>query len=206
MIDFYKSVKKLLSQKDRPIVFICGLGGSGKTTFAKNIAQEIEVPSVAVHSDWWATYPTEVRKERITEALASQDSKRIEQEENPQNWYSWDTLISDVKQLQSTGSLSLSNAWNQETGEKDLDVDLMLPEKGLILFEGIYLLHPEITSLADYSVMLDVHYDICRKRSEDRDSHRNAPEDLAYKASLVEKYDVPYFEKYKENADLLLSP
>lgn len=200
-------IKALLEQKNRPIAFICGLGGSGKTTLAKKIAREMDVECIPVHSDWWAKYSTVERKARIKEALDSGDPVRIAQEENPQNWYGvWKKLSADLLELQRTGKLMIPNVWNQKTGEKDLNVELSVPEKGLILFDGIYLLHPEIADVSDFIVLLDVPPDVCRKRSEQRDSHRSDPDYLAYKASLMEKYDVPYFKKYRTRADLIISP
>jgi uridine kinase len=206
MDELRQRLGNLIKTKDRPIIFICGLGGSGKTTFSRNIAQEVTVESVAVHSDWWAKYSTVERKKRIKEALDSGDTFRIEQEENPQNWYDvWEKLGADLLELQSTGSLVIPDAWNQKTGEKDLKVELSVPERGLIIFDGIYLLHPEIADIADCIVLLDVPAEICQKRAEQRDSHRSEPDYLAYKASLMKKYDVPYIEKYRDRADLVIT-
>ena len=206
MNNLHKLIAKLLKNKKRPILFICGLGGSGKTTLAKQIESEADISSVAVHSDWWLKYSTVVRKKRIKDALDSGDSKLIEQEENPQNWYKrWETLSTNLHTLQSTGKLTIHSAWNQKTGEKDLTVKLKVPENGLIIFDGIYLLHPEIAYTADFIVLLDLPPEVCRKRSEKRDSHRSSPEYLAYKASLLQKYDIPYFDKYRSNADYLLN-
>ena len=206
MEELYTRISNLLTNKSRPLVYICGLGGSGKTTLAKEIAEKLDTDSVAVHSDWWAKYSTTERKKRIGDALASNDPERIEQEENPQNWYDvWESIRSDLLTLQETGSLIINTAWNQQTGEKDFTVELSVPEHGVILFDGIYLLHPEIADIADLIVFLDVHPEECQKRSEQRDAHRSEPEYLAYKAALMQKYDIPYFEKYRERADIVLS-
>lgn len=206
MNELHKLIAELLQKKKRPILFICGLGGSGKTTLAKQIENQADVPCIAVHSDWWAKYSTVERKRRIKAALDSGDPKRIEQEENPQNWYEmWKTLSTDLQTLQSTGRLTLHNAWNQKTGEKNLTVELEVPENGLIIFDGIYLLHSEIAHVADFIILLDVPPEICRKRSEERDSHRSSGEYLAYKAMLLQKYDVPYFKKYKDEEYYVLS-
>ncbi len=205
MNELNQLIKELLKKKERPILFICGLGGSGKTTLAKYIEKEAEVPCIAVHSDWWLKHPTAERKKRIKDALDSGDPSRIEQEENPQNWYgSWEVLASNLQQLQNTGILKLQNAWNQETGEKDSTVELSTPKNGMIIFDGIYLLHPEISKVSDLTVFLDVPSEVCSKRSENRDNHRSSPEYLAYKTALLQKYDIPYFEKYRDRANFIL--
>ena len=204
MQDLKNQLRKLLGEKARPILFLAGLGGSGKTTVADEIAKQSETDSIVLHFDWWLRYPTEARKKRIQQALASNDPEAIEAEENPKNWYDWEKMKADLLHLQDTGQTVLIDAWDQQTGLKNLKVPLELPESGLIICEGIYLLHPDITEVTDCIVFLDVSKDVCRKRAEARDGHRSSPEYLAYKAALVEKYDVPYFEEYKKNADIVI--
>ena len=188
------------------IVFVCGMGGSGKSTFAKNLAKSIGSNCIPFHTDWYATYPTKERKKRIKEALNSKDSQKIEKDENPQNWYSWDKLKSDLNALSQTGSLHIQNAWNQENGEKDLTLNLKLKDSknGIILCDGIYLLHPEITELADIIISLYVDEENLIKRAEIRDAHRSSPEYLAYKAHLTQKYDGPYYKNFEKNADMII--
>lgn len=206
MNNLRQHIKKLFRKKNRPIVFICGFGGSGKTTLAKQIENELDAPCVVVNSDWWLKYSTIERKKRIKEALNSKVSKCIKQEENPKNWYgSWKLVGADLKKLQTTKRLNIQNAWNQRTGKKDLNIELSVQEKGIIIFDGIYLLHPEIIKIADFVIFLNVPAEICRKRSEKRDAHRNSAEYLSYKESLVQKYDIPYFYKYKNKADLFFN-
>lgn len=194
------AIDSIPTQKKHPVLFLSGLGGMGKTTFAHKVEERRK--SVVVETDWYLTYATEDRKMRIAYALASGNPERIQKEENPLHWYSWDLFTEDILGLQKNGSLKIKNAWNQKTGGKDLNVDLHLQgEKDLIMCDGIYLLHPPLTALADYIVLLEGGKELSQERTAQRDAHRSSPEYLAYKAELLEKYDLPYVERYRKNAD-----
>lgn len=200
------SIRAIENKKEHPVVFVCGLGGAGKTTFAKQLVAQ-NPGSILLHLDWYATYPTKERKKRIAEAVESEDPVRIEQEENPKNWYSWEEFKKDLRQLQRDGDIDIRSAWNQANGEKDLDVKLSFGGKkdGFIICEGIYLLHPDVAVMGDLIILLDISVEEARRRAESRDDHRSSPEYLAYKASLTAKYDLPYFAQNKGAADVVLS-
>jgi uridine kinase len=191
----------------RLIVFVCGFGGAGKTTFCHELSSKLPCSALVFETDWYAKYATNERRERIKSAVASQDPKLVEQEENPKNWYDWTEVVSALSSLRETGHLALRNGWSQRTGEKELSIDLELPcnEASVILCDGIYLLHDEVRSVADLIVMLDTPIVDCLDRTAMRDSHRSSREYLEYKAALLEKYDKPYFEQFGKNAHVLAS-
>ncbi len=66
-----------------PIIFICGLGGAGKSMFVDRLSDQFLGDSVIVRLDWYLKFPTNQRKERIRAAHQSQDETKIRQEENP---------------------------------------------------------------------------------------------------------------------------
>lgn len=204
MTGLKRQMRLLLAEKKQPILFLCGLGGSGKTAAADRIAEQSESNTIVLHCDWWLRYPTEERKKRIKSACGSGDPEKIAREENPKNWCDWIALRKDLLKLQATGHATLYDAWDQRTGLKNLKVPISFPYDGLIILEGIYLLHPEITDIADFIVLLDVPKHISRRRAEARDHHRSPSAYLAYKAALVEKYDVPYFQQYRTQADMII--
>jgi uridine kinase len=205
-----EQVAEFINAKEmgRPlVVFICGFGGAGKTTFCHNLAGLLSRPSVVFETDWYARYATTERKERIKSALALQDDELIELEEDPKNWYDWKALTAGLQQLKTAGRLDLRNAWCQKTGEKQLSIELMLPDplKSVIICDGIYLLHEGIRHAADICIRLNVDLDACLERGRKRDAHRSTPEYLDYKAALTRQYDEPYFERYGANADVVVN-
>lgn len=195
------------SKGKRLIVFVCGFGGAGKTTFCHHLATILTLPTIIFETDWYAKYATKERRQRISSALASKDKSLIEKEENPKNWYDWTALIADLNSLKETGRLQIHNGWSQQTGEKDLSINLELPTNGdsVIICDGIYLLHDEVKLAADLTFLLNTSVDLCLERSTARDSHRSPKEYLDYKAALVEKYDKPYFRQHSKNAHSIVS-
>ena len=190
--------------KKYPIIFIAGLGGSGKTTLANQLSKRLKCEAQIV-SDWYLTYPTEERKIIIKKALASKNKELIEKEENPFNWNDFKQFKKDLLYLQKKGKVNIKSAWNQKTGLKDLDLKIEFKkESGLIICDGIYLLHDDVAKLADLIICLKTRENEANKRTAQRDSHRSSKEYLNYKAKLQSKYDVPYFKKYLKNADMII--
>ncbi len=200
------AIEQLLSQKARPIVFVTGLGGSGKTTLCRHLEDQLEVPTLVLESDWYLKYSTDVRVERLRLARESGDQERIAREENPQHWYQWPLFCSGIEQLRDGGQVQMYNAWSQKTGNRELDIQLGLPKEGpaLILCDGIYLLHPAVAELADFRILLDVEPEVAIERSRNRDAHRSSEEHAELKTELLRRYDLPYFEKYRSYADLCI--
>lgn len=206
MASTLEAITSLAATKPRPIIFICGLGGSGKTTFCYQLVEALEIAAVVFQTDLYAKYATQERKQRIADALASGDPTRIAQEENPRHWYDWQALKKDLLALQRTGALEIRGGWNQATGLKDAHESLRLPPDGpgVILVDGIYLLDPGIRPLADLVLLLEAPAPELERRRQQRDGHRSSPEYLRYKQSLAEKYDTPYFARYRSRADQVI--
>jgi uridine kinase len=203
-------ILKMVIQKGRGkqlVVFVCGFGGAGKTTFCRRLRAELTCPAIVFETDWFAKYATEQRRERIRAAIASQEQKLIEQEENPINWYDWPALVSGLNNLKKSGRLEIRDGWSQSTGKKEFSIDFEIPTDGesVVICDGIYLLHDAVKSAADLIVLLDTQIPTCLNRTAGRDSHRSTKEYLDYKAALVDKYDKPYFELYSSNADVYVN-
>ncbi|HZM63904.1 MAG TPA: hypothetical protein VFB59_02105 [Candidatus Saccharimonadales bacterium] len=198
------AIENSLSSDGRQVIFVCGLSGAGKTEFCNDVQRELSRESVIVRTDWYLTYGSLERRRRIYKAFDDNNAEAIEREANPKNWYSWDRFKSDVKALRSLGQLQLSAAWDQRTGEKHLSVELQVASDGVIICDGIYLLDPAICEYTDVTVLLDVSPDTTKERAGKRDQHRNPGSYLALKESLKEKYDVPYFEQYRQLADIII--
>lgn len=197
-------IKRRLSGPGRKVVYVCGLPGSGKTTFCTNYSKSAGVSGPVLHSDWFAKYATSERRARIQTALESRDLIRIEAEENPYNWYDWAGFFGGVKKLRETGHLSIEDGWDQATGEKGLQINLSAGDQDVIWCDGIYLLEPKARRDADLIILLESDTDMALQRTAGRDSHRNDAEYLAYKERLTQTYEIPYFAKFRHNADIII--
>jgi hypothetical protein len=98
----------------------------------------------------------------------------------------------------------LRGAWRQSTGEKDLAVSLTAVNQSsaVVLVDGIYLLHPEIRAHLDRILLIEDTAVSARAKAEGRDAHRAETPYLGFKAHLAEKFDAPYFAKYRAFADV----
>jgi uridine kinase len=201
--DIFEKISEKLPKSGRRVVNVCGLGGSGKSRFCKSAASTIG--GVVVSTDWYLKYSSVERRGRIHDATESGDIEAREADENPINWYSWDVFGTDIRNLKVTGQLQLNNAWNQASGDKDLSINLDAQENSIIWCDGIYMLHPDVSQSADLTVFLEVSSDVARKRAEERDSHRSSAEYLASKIALMNKYDLHYFKRYSNEADVVIN-
>ncbi len=130
----------LLAKKKNPIVFICGLGASGKTTLAQQLRTLFPECLSTLHLDWYLKHSTEERKQRIVKAKLSGDKKVVEKEENPRNWYDWDAFEQDLLNFQKTGKVKIDGIWNQKSGKKDLNMELSIDQntQGIIICAGVF--------------------------------------------------------------------
>lgn len=193
--NFVEKISALSDQTKQPVIFVAGLGASGKTTLCKKLTAHFG-DGVVIESDWFLSNNSEDRRQKIASG---------EMLENPSSWYDWESMIDAVQILKEKKTLALQKAWNQKTGIKDLNITMKLNADAFtpIFVDGIYLLHPEINQHADLTILLDANLDTLQARRTMRDGHRSSPEYLAKKAEWAKKYDIPYFEKHRNQADII---
>jgi uridine kinase len=180
------------------------MGGSGKTEFCKRYAQQPGLEGPVLHLDWYLKYSSLERHQRMADAVASGDPVRIEAEENPMYWQDWTATTAAIQDLRRTGRLRVEQGWDQRTGEKVFSAEARADEDAVIWCDLVALLHPELAELADLIVLLEVQGKMMHERGGARDQHRSDPAYLAYKARITEQYDAPYFEHYRDRADMII--
>lgn len=204
--------------KERPqVVALCGLPGAGKTTLAEKLAVRFAGRALRVSEDDFCCVPTAQRKSFLLKALAENDldalralAKPANPKDNPYanplSWYDWAALRTCLKTLKAGKPFERSNGWDQKTGRCDRPVLYTQPKNPppLLLFDTNYPL--ECKELVDVIVLLDADRNLAETRQMHRDSHRSEETYFAYKKIIDEYYCLPYTEKIRFVADMIIEP
>jgi|GEM_PF-2103180 len=204
---FLKNLNVFLSQKKQKftVIGVCGLGGSGKTTLCKKAVEKFPDRITVFEIDWYAS-PSDERRNTILNLIADNNFKELEFWEQPINWYNWDSLTSDLETLTNKKSLTVWNAWDQDTGLCNKKIELTInTEPHILLVEGIYLLHKPIRNLLNYVYMIDVDIETTIERAESRDEHKHPPQYLEFKKDVRYNFDKNYFKKNSKNVNTILT-
>ncbi|MET3808064.1 uridine kinase [Nakamurella sp. UYEF19] len=145
--------------RGRPLVAIDGIGASGKSLFAAQIAARIqERPVVVLHVDNFFN-PSAIRHAR---GRQSPDGFWLDA-------YNYDALTHwALRPVQETGAYcggSLDHARDRTVRPPQCEA----PERAVVLVEGTFLHRDELWRFWDYSVFLDVPFDVAAQRIADRD-------------------------------------
>ncbi|MDI9902256.1 uridine kinase [Rhodococcus sp. IEGM 1409] len=143
-----------------PLVAIDGVDGSGKTTFTKSLAAQLNArPVIVIHVDDFLN-PPEIRHRRGRQS--------------PQGFwldsYDYDALERHVLDPLTPGG---SREYRQR---RDSEADLYAADDAIILVEGLFLLRDELASRWDYSIFLDVPFGITAQRMNLRDGTNADPD------------------------------
>ena len=202
----YKDVNQIANElgtlaqyKERPIVTVMGLSGAGKSYTSKQLEQVLNHACV-VSFDWWIREPSSVRRALIASAYEENGTMP-----DPLSWYDWEAFETSLHVLQTTGSLTLVGMWNQQTGEKDLDLNLHVPNDGIVIVEGMYLMEYGVRQFVDYSIVIDTNPTAAIMASTSRRSQQSSSTYQTVKARWIREYDVPYIARYIQTADAVIN-
>ena len=189
------SMKALANNSPFFFVGIAGLGGSGKTTLCKQLAEILGGQAMHCACDVFSRYSLRERREKIDAAIANSDNDGVETEENPKNWYNWNSINEALHGLKNKKSYTYPHGWNSETGEIDREVILNLPDHDnpIVLVDCIYLLHLPVRNWFDLSILVDTPLETTIARARVRAKNSADSDYFEYRQNLVKKYDVPYF-------------
>lgn len=182
------------TQKNSPtLVGIDGVDGSGKTTFAKELVEELQKSGrqiIFVSIDHFHN-PENVRYARGRDSAEG---------------YYRDSFNNDAIKAVLLDPLK-SGDRHYKTGVFDYatDTELDLPEQvadedAIVIMEGIFLLRPELVEYWDLKVLLDVDFETTLERVQAR---KKDQEHLGDAAAIVQKYKdryIPGQQLYFEEA------
>ena len=152
-------VARLVSQRNRVLVAIDGPDAAGKTTLADSLVKNLRVPSVRASIDGFHR-PREVRIKRgeLSSVGYFRDS------------FDYPTLTDQLLLPFRTGASRVRTKnfdWRADVPVEQHST--AIPERAVLVFDGVFLLRPELRALWDLSVYLRVPEDDVLRRALTRD-------------------------------------
>ncbi len=203
MIEIIKTIIDLKNKQSNTIVAIDGLGGSGKTTITKSIAENLKTKGcnpVIIHIDDFI------------------QPKSVRYNEKYEEWFCYyhlqwryKYLIENILCPIHDGEKMIDRKielYHKDTDEYEVKSFKYDSDKSLLLIEGVFLQRPELRNFFNYVLYLDIPKDIRLERVIKRDRY------IGNDQQIVDKYKTRYFpaeEKYistccpKDNADLVIN-
>ncbi|MCK7615926.1 hypothetical protein [Roseibium sediminicola] len=199
VIDFMAS---LMRRPDVCVVGVSGFAGAGKTTLCETTVSAYPEQVVRLNCDLFSAFSIQERRERIDNAFASGNPEVIEAEMNPRNWYDWKGIHHAIDGLRQRRAFETNKAWNHTTGLLDAHYSKALPPAGpvVVLCDCIFLLHEPVRTWLEHSLLVQSSHDAIAvrrsNRAKDKEAERQARE-------RQERFEVPYFERHSEYADIV---
>lgn len=184
------------------VIGISGIDASGKTTFTRTLAEELEQDGYKVqmiHLDDFH-YPADIRRSNSVPPAQAYYARTFD----------YHRVIKELLQPIQSG-LPLTRELLCLDLEKDefclirrYDID----RNTIVLMEGVFLFRPELRDLFDFKVYLHIDFDTCLERVVARDGYLfGSPENIVrrYKEKYLPGQSL-YFQEANpmETADLVL--
>ncbi len=187
-----------MTQGFKPVTIgIMGGSASGKTTFAKALAEELSsFSSVILHQDYyfkdWSKYPAEIR-EKVTTA-------------NHPNAVCWEVLIGHIEQLAARQPIETPPPGTRAAGRGDEPATIQPGD--IVIVEGHLILWDEaLRDLMDVKLFIDVdpHERVLRRLLRDVGARGGDLERAVawYRKDVIPNFPV-YTEPCKQHADLII--
>lgn len=187
-----------MAKSFRPVTIgITGGSASGKTTFAKALAEKLSPFSpVILHQDSyfrdWSSYPEEVREKLVTA--------------NHPDAVCWEALIDHIKQLITRQPIETPASGTRAAARSDERTTIQ--PKDVIIVEGHLILWDEaLRDLMDVKLFIDVdpHERVLRRLLRDvGERSGNLKRSVAwYRRDVIPNFSI-YTEPCKQYADLII--
>jgi uridine kinase len=185
----------LKAMSDRPpVIALEGMLGSGKSTAAEHITQELSEHPVIFGMDAFIR----ISRHRMDEMLAAGPIVL-------EDWYSLDKVREALARARDREKFVLPELYNLADGQFTRDLEVDATEADLVIVEGLFSMHPALADLVDVSVWIEIDPDIAKARAEQRDyTVRNlTPEQWQKKLLIYWEGYRPWMAEFKQNADFI---
>ncbi|MEK4024846.1 uridine kinase [Sporosarcina sp. FSL W7-1283] len=158
------------------VIGIDGLGGSGKSTYARDLQQAIKGVHLFHLDDF--IHP-----------------KKIRYNEEYEEWYGYyylqwryEYLINELlAPLKNEGEVRRTIELYDKETDGYIEQEIDIPSGSIVLIEGVFLQRPEIRPYVDHVIFLNVDKQTRLKRVIDRDVY------IGTKEEIISKYERRYF-------------
>jgi uridine kinase len=194
-----ETIKNRIEQiKESPILIgICGRAGSGKSTLAQRIKKELEeagVKTTSYSGDWRFRLDSEGRKKFLQEKWLTGLDEYL-RAVNQFNWWDFEKIYTDLNLLREGKSLQIQNAYNRETGKKDMEINLEGIRDGVIFYENCILGGVEVLDSLHMVILLNDKEELCLIRLMRKDSARRTLPELLVR-HLITMYSENLFFRF----------
>jgi uridine kinase len=183
-----EAARGVLAAKRRPVaVGIDGPGGSGKSTFARDLADYLEVSVAIVQGDdFYSDVPEE-------------EKAKLSPEGGCESYFDWRRLRTEVLESVRGDVKDLRyQRYDWDNARMGNWIDILMPE--VVIVEGVYTLRPQLRDLLDFSVYICTGEGTRARRLTERGENSNEWIERWNAASNI------YESKVKpwEDADLII--
>ena len=151
------------------IVAIDGRSASGKTTLSKRLEKKYDC--TVFHMDDFFLQPHQRTKERLAEVGGNFDRERF---------------LEEVLLPLKTGATIKYRRFDCST--MALEKEIRILPKPLVIIEGVYSMHPDLSKYYDFSLFLDISPDLQKKRILQRNSPQKAERFFAEWIPMENRY------------------
>lgn len=154
-----EAIERLASRIPRVLVCIDGPDAAGKTTLADEVVRHLTIPWLRASIDGFHQ-PREVRVQRGV----------LSPEGYFRDSFAYPALIADLlTPFRSGGKRVRTKVFDWRGDAPVEEVPVTVPERAVLVFDGVFLLRPELRELWDLSVYLRVPSSIVLERALIRD-------------------------------------
>ena len=191
------------SEHPRLLVGICGRAGSGKTSLAGNISSALRaqnIQTIIYEGDWRFSLDSSERKLWIEDSM-KEGIHPYSYSINQYNWWDFARIQEDLQMLMCGKPVKIDQAYNRDTGKRELSVDIPPLESGVILFENAILGGVECLRDLAVIVLLNTSDVTCFQRTIARDKDRRSIPEIATRYLITthsENIFLRLLEKYRD--------